>query len=385
MTWFGLRGNVALFVGSGIAILAYLFFRIPQLTTGFPYIYYWDEYQITSGHLRILLDGSPVLGFFNYGNFPIYFLSFINSWLQFVIWVSPETFITQSPTLFVSEGYRWSLGLPELLFADRVVWLISGMVGMLALGYIGNAFGQWITATFSMFAYALIPFVAMFNVRVTPDGLGMPLLIISLAFLVAHSKAPEMRTWALALSSAFAGMATATKYTYGALAVSIFLVILLNTSASTREKLKRVTVGGVTMAFTFALGNFSMFLKPFEFVNALVYEFNHYQTGGVGVHKSQPGIDHLSYQVNELGNNAGWFLVTFSAAGLFLMIRDGQLSRLIAIAFLTPVTIIGIVLISGELNFHRNLLPAYPLLALSAGFAIQRMSEFVRAKAESLK
>ena len=361
-----------------LTAVVYGLVRLPELNVGFPYIYYWDEWQISSSQLSTYITKNPTIYFFNYGNFPAYFSSLASLIPLLGIGVTPID-LTAGP-LFQVPGYEWTLGIPEVLLVGRFLWLIVGFGALVSTAIIAHSIGGRSAAVVAGVLVALNPFVAIFNSRITPDGIGAPLAIMAIALLVLCVTRKASRS-SVVLAGMLAGFATASKYIYGAVFFSFFLLLAHHWKANKSLGVTHLGSGLAAGIAAFALGNASMFLEPQRFLGALLYEWSHYQTGGAGVHKSEPWLGNLRYQLGELATNWGGVPLVFAAIGLLFWLWTPRRRGFIALSMVvSPPLIILLVLISGELNFHRNVLILYFAISVLAAIGIQSSSTFLAQK-----
>ena len=357
-----LFGASALILAVGLATSV----RIFHLGFGLPYIDYWDEAQVVSASLSMLLEPKYTTTFFNYGNLPIYLA--VLAGLPTVVWyrILGEEITLENALPF--SDYPWLVDYESTLLFARGAWFIAGVLtiaGVFTL--VKSMVGLW-PAVFSALLLAVNPLHILFSTRIPPDGLASSLAFASVG--IATVFLWRQKPWLLFGSVTFGALAAATKYNYGTVVFASVVAYLVSSEGQTlRERaLMLLRLSGVAV-IAFAIAMPSALAHPRLFISSVLYEVNHYQEGHAG-HESEPWLGQAIFQATELNSLWGFGPLVLAVVGLVALLSSKGLPRKIGLVFSVPYVPFLLVMLSGTVNFHRNYLLLYPVIALLAGLGL---------------
>lgn len=365
--WVRLSNEQWAVVGVALSLAAlYLFLRLPQIAIGLPYIDYWDEAQVAWSGVQIALGQDWTVRFFNYGNLPIYLVALSVGPVYLWYWLNGERLLLENALPF--DGYPWLVDYGEIMAVARSLWLIAGLLAVIGILILLNRFFGLVAATAGAVLLAINPMHVQFSTRIAPDGLASALALASLGLATAYLT--EKRPSLLYFSAGFAALAAATKYNYGSVlfaAVVAYLIQSLGERA--RLRIRRVVFLLGTAALTFLLAMPSVFVKPLEFIDGVVSEIAHYQNGHDG-HESEPWLGQLLFQAGQFNSTWGMWALILAGVGFIGLVGSKGLARKVALVWTLPFIPFLLVMLSGTVNFHRNYLLLYPVVALLAGAGV---------------
>ncbi|HEV7918371.1 MAG TPA: glycosyltransferase family 39 protein [Solirubrobacterales bacterium] len=165
------------------------------------------------------------------------------------------------------------------------------------------------------------------------------------------------------------GLATATKYTAAALAVSIFIAWLIRVAgnrAALRRELPYLIGSGAVALAAFVVANPFAVIDAKEFLSGVRRQ----QRLSAGV--SKLGTDDTTgwqYYLWTLTWGFGWIPTALAAAGAWLALRRDWRKALPFVAF---AILVWLFMGKQERFYARWLMPVYPVLAMFAAYAIVR-------------
>jgi hypothetical protein len=286
-------------------------------------------------------------------------------------------------TDLVAVVYRvvfWGQDVSMLLVDDpaavftvaRVVCALLGtatvaMVYVAGRDFFDRRVGLWAAA---FFGFAFLP--VFYSHQALND---VPTLLPLTVALVACRAVHERGSWTdLLLAGAAVGVAAATKYLAAPMALVIALAVLLSVAQKrTRPVAGLVRLGGAAVACVVGL----LVLNPF-----IVVEFGKFwanfsgQSAQAATTKlGQTGSAWVGYPMTLLWG-LGVVPLTLAAVGLVLLWRRDRGRALLLISF--PVILYVGMSMQGR-YFGRWMLPAYPVLAVLAGYGAMRTAEAAQA------
>lgn len=358
---------------AGVIVLA-LIPRLVRVQYGLPYVDYWDEAQVPSASQRMLSEPSFFTTFFNYGNLPIYFAVLLG--LPVFLFFLARGKSLAPNDLMPYPDYSWGFEYGELLLAARLGWALLGVLTVVAVFLLTRRLAGFYPAVLAGAALAINPMHLELSTRVPPDGLATSIAFGSLGFALLYlwKKNPSL----LYLSVAFGALAAATKYNYGTVVFAAVVSYLLVSGGSDwKARFYTLVRLGITAGLTFAIAMPSAVAHPRLFVGAVLFEVNHYQTGHLG-HESEPWIGQIVFQSEALLGNWGWSVLLLAALGLLgLLFFEGGIGRKVAMILTVPYIPFFFVMLSGTVNFHRNYLLVYPVIALLAGIGVAYLVKLI--------
>lgn len=262
---------------------------------------------------------------------------------------------------------------PHFLTARVVVALLGTLVAGLAF-WAGTRFYE---RRVGLVAAALMA-VAFLPVFYSKHALNdvvtlVPVTVALVACLLVHERGgwPE---WALAGGAI--GAATATKYTAGAMLVTLAVAALLRVLAD-RAELRRVLAGLAVAGAAFVL--IFVLLNPYAILNAsearrqISGQSRQADTGKLG----HDDVLAPVYYLRSLTWGLGWLPLAAAVAGAIVALRRDWRRALLLVAF--PVVLLAFMSLQARF-FGRWLLPAYPALCVLAGYAVVVAAQALTAR-----
>jgi len=341
------RRSAALALG-GILLVA-LALRLWHIRHGMPFAYSADEAE----HFV-----PKALGMFDGGLDPGYYEN--PSGLTYLLYV-----------LYAVSGIR---EIGESAF-------VTGRVAVALIGTLVVALTYWAGTRYyerrvglvaaAVMAVAFLP--VFYSKHALNDVVTLaPLAVALVACLLVYERG-WWTDWALA--GAGIGVATAVKYTAGAMVLTLLVAAGLRIHRD-RAELRRVVLGlalaGAVCVVLFALLNPYAILNPSEARG---------QIGGQSAQADTAKLGHDDtygwlYYLGTLTWGFGWLPLLAAVAGAVLAIRRDWRIALLLVAF--PVCFYLYMGAQGRF-FGRWLLPIYPALCVLAGFAVVSAAERLRA------
>ena len=257
--------------------------------------------------------------------------------------------------------------------------LVAGLVYWAGSRFYGRRVGLLAAA---LLAFCFLP--VFYSKHALNDVVTMAPLTVGLVGCLLVYQRGKPLDWALA--GAGIGVATATKYTAGAMLLTLFLAALLRVldkRSDPRDAVLGVVGAGAVFAAAFLV------LNPFALIEAGTFRS---QIGGQSGQASnaklgQDDVPGWLYYLWTLTWGFGWVPALAALAGGVLALRDDRRKGLMLVAF--PVFLFLFLGAQGRF-FGRWLLPAYPALAILASYAAVRAVDllaerfgFARAQREA--
>ena len=336
-----------------VVLLVALGLRLWNLDHGLPFAYNSDEAEHFVPRAIAMLHGSLDPGYYE----------------------NPPAFTYLLLLVFHVRGGD----LARTFAADPEPAFLTARVVVALLGTLGVALALWAGARFydrwvGLVAAAILA-VAFLPVFYAKHALNdvvtlVPVTVALVACLVVHERGrwPE---WAVA--GAAIGAATATKYTAGAMLVTLLVAAGLRV-LDDRAELRR-TLAGLALA-ALAFGAAFAVLNPFALLNAseahaqVVGQSRQAGTGKLG-HDDVPGP---LYYLGTLTWGLGWLPLAAAAGGMVAGLRRDWRRTVLLVAF--PV-LLFLFLSTQARFFGRWLLPAYPALCVLAGYGVVALARAV--------
>jgi hypothetical protein len=283
--------------------------------------------------------------------------------------------------LYVVFNVRFGTGrdLVRDFAADPEAAFITARVAVALIGTLVVGLAYWAGARFyerrvglvaaALMAVAFLP--VFYSKHALNDVVTLaPLSIALVGSLLAYERGRWL-DWALAGGAV--GAATATKYTAGAMLLTVAVAAGLRIHAD-RAELRRVIAGlavaGVAFAALFLL------LDPFALIQfdetrrQIKGQSSQADSGKLG----QDDVRGWIYYVGALGWGFGWVPLAAAVGGALVALRRDWRRALLLIAF--PLLLY--VFLGGQGRFFgRWLMPAYPMLCVLAGYGIVALAESV--------
>jgi len=348
------RGTASLLLGAILAVALAL--RLWNLDHGLPFAYNADEAEHFVPKAVDMFRGSLDPGY--YENPP-----------------------TLTYLLYVVFNVRYGTGrdLVRDFAADPESAFMTARVAVALIGTLVVGLAYWAGARFyerrvglvaaALMAVAFLP--VFYSKHALNDVVTLaPLSVALVGALLAYERG---RWFDWALAGGAVGAATATKYTAGAMLLTVAVAAGLRIHGD-RAELRRVLAGlavaGVAFAALFLL------LDPFALIQ---FDETRRQIKGQSsqADSGKLGQDDLRgwiYYVGALGWGFGWVPLVAAVGGALVALRRDWRRALLLIAF--PLFLY--LFLGGQGRFFgRWLLPAYPMLCVLAGYGVVALAQAV--------
>jgi len=356
-------------------LLATALSRLPNVTSNIRYIDYWDEFQVFWNSMFMVREGRLTTEFFFYGHFAFYLALATSAPILLIL---HRTGALQTLNEVVPRpDYEFSLGYSELLVAQRALWLGLSLVLIVITARIGAQLSDKVTGFIAAVILAVNPLAVLVGTRLVVDGVAATLAggawLIALGTLSnasTNESISRLRTAAIV-----AGLAAATKYNYGvvALAPVCALFVRRGLDLDIRDR-ARLTIGlGIRSVGAFGLAMPSAFLFPHTFINHLRFQSHWYRTA-TGF--SEPGIAQLMTQIKSLQSNFGLPTLALLVVGIgsTALRRDAWRPALV---LLLPVLPFGFVMLNARVDFHRHWMLFYPVFAVMSATGLTSLARLL--------
>lgn len=365
-----------IFLIAAVVVFAF-YIRFTQIFTGLPYWDYWDEPQSIRQAIDMYLNKDFVSEFFNYGNLPAFVA--LASIIPVFAYLKISGALPADGPVIPYPDYRWSLNYQELLIAPRTAWILFAMIGLLAVWLVTYRIaGYWAGLLAGLFV-AVNPQLVYFSTRAVVDGLAASLAWVSLA--VAVEGLVRGRTRWLYAAAFLAGFTAAAKYNYGVVVIAPLLALFILHGWTLRKKIKPILVMGICTLVGFFIPMYSALINPRLFLGAIEIERVHYQSGHTG-NESDPWLGQFIFQWNNFVSVMSVWGIAFAFVGAFFIFLKKSQIRNIAVLITVPFVPLFLVLLSGRVNFHRNLLAMYPMLIVLMAYAIYKLTSIISSKSK---
>jgi hypothetical protein len=220
----------------------------------------------------------------------------------------------------------------------------------------------------ALMAFAFVP--VFYSKQALNDMVTLLPLTVALVACLLVLERGALRDWLLA--GAAIGVAAATKYTAGAMVGTLALaalIRLLRREDGVADVLRNALAAGVAFGIVFLALNPYSLLDFSEFKSQVGGQAG---TAGGSAKLGQADVPGWIYYVWTLTWGLGWLPTVAIAAGAVLALRSNWRRGLLLLAF--PV-LLFLFLGGQERYFARWFLPAYPMLAVLAGYATVRLAD----------
>jgi len=261
--------------------------------------------------------------------------------------------------------------------------LVVALLGTLVVALVYWAGTRFFERRVGLVAAALLAFSFLpvfYSKQALNDVVTLvPLTVGLVGCLLAYERGRPL-DWALA--GAALGAAAATKYTAGAMAITVALAALLRVS-DRRSALVPAVLGlaGAGVAFTVAF----LVLHPYSVLDfASFREAVADQSGTAGGRQKlgQEDVPGPVYYLWTLTWGLGWLPAVAALAGAVLALRRDLRRGLLLVFF--PLLLLGFLSLQAR-YFGRWYMPAYPALAILAGYAVVRLADAVPLSRAALR
>jgi 4-amino-4-deoxy-L-arabinose transferase-like glycosyltransferase len=347
-------------------LLAGLWLRLWSIDHGLPYVYNPDEE----------LHFVPVaVEFFRSGSFNPGYFENPPALTYFLYLVFKVRFLAGFP--FGGDGFARAFA------ADPTAATLTGRVVVALLGVLAAAVAYWAGRRFydrrvGLIAAALLALCFMpvfYSKQALNDVVTMVPLAVALVGCLLVLERGRWFDWALAGGAV--GVATATKYTAGAMLVTVAVAGLIRLR-DRRDSFEDVVWGGTLAGIAFGLA--FLVLNPYA-----VLDFQEFrsQVGGQSAQAGAAGklgqadVPGWTYYVWTVSWGLGVLPLLAVIGGAVAALRADWRRGLLLVAF--PV-LLFLFLGAQARYFGRWFLPAYPMLAVLAGLGAVRAAELFSAR-----
>ena len=348
--------------------------RCQHIDASLPYPSVNDELHIAPPALRVLKTGDYHPGKLKYPALPMYIAAAAMA-VGFVQAAANEEVQSVGHIASVSFPYY---SHPRVMRAARLTYALLSVLAVAVAGWM--AWLLVVPSTAELRPWRLRPTAVVLTapfVLLASDYYFMMswrylnVDIVATAFvaagIVALLFATKIRYSPLRLAivpAACAGLAAASKYTHVLLLVPVVVAIALFAPAGRR--LSATALAVLTAGFVFVVANpFSVLDLP-VFLNDLAVEARHYASGHLG-HDPDMGLRKLVFYARAVAADFG--IPALIAAGVGLGAAMWLDWRRTAIVASYALALLGL-LLSQRVEFARNILPLFPLLAVFVAVGI---------------
>lgn len=273
---------------------------------------------------------------------------------------------------FHSSGFRHAFAADPRA-AYEVARVVVALIGTASVALVYWAGARWFDRRVGLIAAALIAFgflPAFYGKLALNDAVTLAPVAVALALIaLAWEKG---RAWQWALAAAAIGVATAVKYTAGAMLLPLAIAYLFRWLDGDRRILELVKVA-VLAGLAFGLAFFV--LNPYSLFDFSAFRHqlaNQSATAGGSAKLGQTGTPGWLYYLWTLTWGLGWIPAIAAIAGGVLILRRDWKRGLVLVVF----PLFMFVFLGGQArHFGRWFMPAYPALVLLAGYAAVRAAD----------
>jgi 4-amino-4-deoxy-L-arabinose transferase-like glycosyltransferase len=341
-----LSRGVALGVLAVILLVA-LALRLWNLDHGLPFAYNADEDEHFVPHAVDMFRGSLDPGYYENPPALTYLLYAVYA-VTGVREVSQEAF----------ETARVAVALVGTLVVGLAYWagtrFYERRVGLVAA---------------ALMAVAFLP--VFYSKQALNDVVTLAPISVALVGALLAFERGRWPYWALAGGAV--GVATATKYTAGAMLLCVLVAAALRVQrdrAELRRALAGVAVAGVAFAALFLLVNPYSLIELDETRRQIEGQSSQADSGKLG----QDDVRGWIYYVGTLGWGFGWLPLAAAVGGALVALRRDWRRAALLIAF--PLFLYLFLGAQGRF-FGRWLLPAYPMLCVLCGYGVVALADAV--------
>jgi hypothetical protein len=354
-----------------------LFLRLHNNDYGLPYVYYADEGSHFTNRAVSFFGGDWNPGYFQN---PSAF-TYIEHWVLALWFGHGIPFghgsqiigdYSRNPTEIYQVGRTTAallcvIGCGGVYFVARSLW--DRRTGLVAAAVLCFAFLS----------------VAYSRIAVTDTGTLLPVALALFCAIRLQESEPTRRWRWAAGAGAAAGVAIGFKYTAGLVLLSPLLALAWPLLSGRRDRAALKALGVGLAALLGCAIVFFFLTTPYFFFDFSTAERQLRAQADMAGGLSKYGQEHLNgfgYYLGSLTWGLGWLSLLAAVAGFVLLVRRGAGPRA-AILAIFPIAMF-LYLALQQRYFGRWLLPAYPALALPAGYAVvQGVAALVRPNADT--
>jgi 4-amino-4-deoxy-L-arabinose transferase-like glycosyltransferase len=338
--------------------------RLGQTRWGLPYLGEIDEKPIVDAVRHIMTTGDYNPHFFNYGSVSVY-LSLFSAIAAYLRGMSAGTIGSLGD--FTSVSYdTLVLHSPDIVRWPRLLFAALSTATLIPTYAIARKLRDHWAGLGAVLAMAFSQLAAYYAVRINVDALGTLFVAIAAWAALALLEDEQPEKWA-ALSGLAVGAATGSKYTLALAGVLPVVALLLRKGPVHRWRCGGLAFGAAALVFLVTTPY--AFLALPEFLRDAGAEAAHYGVRGHPGFEGTPGWSQLWFHIRFVLSPQGLGMLAgiLAVAGMVLTLRARPRPAFVLAGFVALFTLF----ISGQrVNFVRNLMPIYPVLAAFAGVAI---------------
>jgi hypothetical protein len=276
---------------------------------------------------------------------------------------------------FHSGGFRHAFAADPKA-AYELARVVVALIGTASVGFVYWAGARWFDRRTGLLAAALIAFgflPAFYGKFALNDAVTLAPVAIALALIALAWE--RGRTWEWAAAGAAVGVATAVKYTAGAMLLPLGIALLLRWLDGGERRvlglLKPALLAGVAFGLAFFV------LNPFA-----VFDFSTFRhqvagqsaTAGGSAKLGQSDTPGWLYYLWTLTWGLGWVPALAAFGGGVLLVRENWRRGLVLVIF--PVFMF-LFLGTQARHFGRWYMPAYPAIVLLAAYGAMRAADWI--------
>jgi len=345
--------------------------RVEQVEGSMPYPRHVDEGAVVKHAARIVATGDFHPGRFTYPSLPTYMAAAAMG-VGFVRAAANLEIEKVNEIGRVSYPYY---DVPIVVETARQVFALLSIVALAATGAVAYLLldrrGGLVLAPLVLTVSPFFFYMSWSYVNV--DIAGTCFVALTLAAVLKGTHTPSMR-WLAVMPGVLAGLSASCKYPYGFVVVAVFLGVWLYMERGRR--LDALAIAAVATVAGFVLSSPYSLLDLPTFLNGLAFDAYNYAAGYTG-DPGERGWAMLAFYRRHLVHDFGVVVMLVALAGLFFAAFADWRRTLIVVAF--PVVLLA--LLAGQrLEFARNILPIYPVVAVLVAAGILGVSRLLAAQ-----
>lgn len=361
------------FLGA-IALLA-LGLRLWGIGWGLPYA---DQYHDEQTVARVILgmigrrDWNP--RFFEYPSLYLYALRLVFD----VHWHFGLASGLYTPTTHLPRRWEPYVTLTGFYIWGRVLTAVVGVATVALLAHIGRRWWNARIGLAAALALAVLPFHIRLSQTLRVDVAGAFTTLLGLATALRLIERGDWGSYALA--GFVTGLAAATKYNAGAVALAILGAHGIRWSRASLRQSWRIAWAGVWCCVGFGVATPYALLSPAGFWHGIFKQFADYRGGTHGDWVGRWPVAAYGWFFGTTG--FGPLPILVAVLGIATILRRRDRAGYVLLAFGAPYLLF---FLAWPQHFWRNLLPIVPPLALFAGIGIDVSTAWLAARLKPLQ
>ena len=350
------------------AVLLAAAVRVPALVAAWPYSHYVDEGHVMLVVMRLVRDGGWDPAWYTYPSLPLYAIALPARLLAPLYgWLRGEALADAVPPLRVYE----LLEPPELLLFGRLLTLLASLAIVVLAGLLARRLAGDLAGGLAALAAALVPALVIRGGIVIVDTWAALFILACLLLTDRLVTSPRPTAAAAALAGAMGGLALASKYTGGLVAVA-FVVVVLLAPFPFRRKLLLLAAGGAGALLAAVAAMPALVLRPAGVRAAWQWLGVWYGGPQASVRFWPQAVRYAEWDQPLAAPELGWPFLLLAAAGLVVALADRHLARRVVGWAVYGAAFVGL---AARFPFQpfRNLLPLVAPAAVLAALALARL------------